>query len=242
MISQQESEPPSPCSPLGHPTDPDGGPHQPQRGISGLLLDFGSPAQCSGTVTAWNYCFHHPQGPNPQGMPDYQAKFVLYRRDEGGSGPNRYMAVPMSVSTLSLSLEGPPSGAPVSCGALNLTRPISVKKNDVVGVCLRENRALDMVSAGGMQTGVYLSEEPDYQSCADSQIMSIDTSRNFNSRETLRMHLSAHIGKSLMKPPSSESERESVCALCPLASFLDDCFPIQPCLHITSMISMFRSQ
>lgn len=155
---------------------------QPQRQVtSGLLINFRNPAICGGMVTAWSFCFHRPSRNG-----EHSARFVVYRKTPDNE--NRYRAVNGSIHTVRLDR----TDEPFNCTTMNLTESevFHIEPSDVIGACLVGNRPLDLVSGGGNATQVYLSRD---HNCVN--IEGIDISTNFESVDTLILHLRIHVGK-----------------------------------------------
>ena len=101
----------------------------------GLFLDLQNPAQCSGIVTAWNYCFYRIESASDL---NYIVDFVVYRRRQGSSDydlvQSSYRTVDMTGNQLAAL------NSHFNC--LTITLPESemfeIQEDDVLGACLND--------------------------------------------------------------------------------------------------------
>ena len=154
----------------------------------GLYVDLDHPAQCSGFLTAWTYCFHRPRS-GGGGDRNYTAKFAVYRRRRSSAG--EYAIVPNSVYTVTLSRLDSVASGPFNCTTLSVPsdKEFPIEINDVLGVCLPQRRGLGIVSNGN-GTRVYSDRGRD---CDDNDIGEV-TGNNIQSTG-LTLHLYATLSK-----------------------------------------------
>ena len=118
-----------------------------QSDAKALFLDLQNPAQCSGTVTAWNYCFYRIESALNQ---TYIVDFVVYRRV--GSG-NIYRLVENSNTIVDLSggqLAALNSDFNCTRTPLPESEMFEIQESDVLGACLNEvgsnHKVLDILA------------------------------------------------------------------------------------------------
>lgn len=157
-----------------------------------LLLDFERPAQCSGTVNAWRYCFHRPTSNEER-----RAVFLVYRKDPLTG--NSYKVVDNSLTAISFTSTST-SGDQFICQTKLLLNDdkFRIEKNDVVGVCIDTLSPLRTVSEnrlGSQPSKLYFIDDSRYDGCLASRIM--DTAVDVMGANILdqTLHLSAQIGK-----------------------------------------------
>lgn len=161
------------------------------RTDSGLVINFGDPAQCSGSITAWNYCFNLPSREDSDRS--YSARFVVYRREQNDS--NVYWRVEGSVTNVELSNQ---TERGQFCRELTPDGTgVRIQRNDLIGACLygnsQQRRPLDIVSMSQGTGQVYLSTQ--YRDCLDEDIDMVDvTERNFENRDWI-LHLNVQISE-----------------------------------------------
>ena len=101
----------------------------------GLFLDLQNPAQCSGIVTAWNYCFYRVDSASDL---NYIVDFVVYRRRPDSSN---YNLVESSKRTFGMTgnqlaaLDGH-----FNCYTIQLPESamFEIQEDDVLGACLND--------------------------------------------------------------------------------------------------------
>ena len=160
----------------------------------GLFLNLRAPSQCSGTVTAWHFCY---------GMSDcvtaakYHATFLIYRADETNQTNGELVALPESIKSVSLTCQ---NGSRVKCNKEILfpSEQFMIKEDDVLAVCLpaaREHK-LQLTSRKYAQDeeigGIYQYNNEMIKDCKRKQIQSINR-RDTWSRKHLQLHLYAEV-------------------------------------------------
>jgi len=163
-----------------------------QSSATGLFLDFeNQQALCSGTVTAWNYCFYRIESdPNT----NYTVDFVVYRRR--GSG-NNYDLVERSYRTVDMS-----GGQLVALNSdFNCTRiPLhqsemfDIQEDDVLGACLSDvgvnQRMLDILAESVTNT-LYVTD-----GCTQSVSIPTSIMRNrLTTSPSFALHLFVDVSK-----------------------------------------------
>ena len=117
---------------------------------TGLFLDFENPAPCSGTVTAWNYCFYRIESdPNV----NYTVDFAVYRRRN-----NVFYDL---VESRRVDMSGGQLAALNSdfmCDTIPLhqSEMFEIQEDDVLGACLSDvgvnQRMLDIIAGNVTNT------------------------------------------------------------------------------------------
>ena len=162
-------------------------------------MNFGAPAQCSGTVTSWQYCSYNRYLDEDDECDDrerYTSIFLVYRQ----TGPSTYQVVSGSRKSVTISLRCPRDGG-FRCDrsyALTSSEQFDIQENDIVAACLKGTGSTNPIQlvgeeSSGASRGVYWYNDNRYSSCTSSQLQTIDTQ---NSAFTLgggvyRLHLYA---------------------------------------------------
>ena len=124
-----------------------------QSSAKALFLDLQNLAQCSGTVTAWNYCFYRIESASDQ---NYIVDFVVYRRRQESSVydlvQSSYRTVGMTGNQLA-ALDGH-----FNCFTIPLSESemFQIQEDDVLGACLNDagnnHKPLDVLAEGVSNT------------------------------------------------------------------------------------------
>ena len=161
-----------------------------------MFLNFGAPAQCSGTVTSWRYCSYNRYSEDDEcdDREYYTSKFLVYRQ----TGSSTYQPVPGSTRSVTISLRCPRDGG-FRCReeTLNQNDQFSIQENDIVATCLTSTNPIRIVGeeSSGSSRHVYQYNVNNYQRCQTSQLDTVDIQ---NSAFTeyggiFRLHLYAEI-------------------------------------------------
>ena len=166
-----------------------------------LFLNFGTPAQCNGTVTSWHYCSYNRYLKDDEecdGPEDYISHFLVYRQ----TGNSTYEPVPGSTKSVTITLRCPSDGG-FRCQEVTLSQSeqFTIQRNDIVAACLMDSASTNpirIVGEGSAQSGsgqVYHYDVSGFQRCRDTQLQSIDTQNpDFTSRNGIcRLHLYAEV-------------------------------------------------
>ena len=100
----------------------------------GLFLDLQNPAQCSGIVTAWHYCFYRLESSSDI---NYIVDFVVYRRRQGS---NDYDIVESSYRTVDMSGNQLRALNNFNCRTVQLPASdmFEIQEDDVLGACIND--------------------------------------------------------------------------------------------------------
>ena len=144
---------------------------------TGLSLNFDSPSQCGGTVTAWRLCYSLPVDQDGGGM----IRVMIYRRSSIES--DTYELVPDSIDMYQYSTS-------VQCIHVDsLLRP-QVQENDVVATC-----TFGLTSTSSDNTSIYSIDDACTSSENDPpQSVSLTSAH----QRSLILHLQAAIGMMLI--------------------------------------------
>ena len=166
-----------------------------------LFLNFGTPAQCNGTVTSWHYCSYNRYLEDDEecdGPEDYISHFLVYRQ----TGSFTYEPVPGSTKSVTITLRCPSDGG-FRCREVTLSQSeqFTIQQNDIVAACLMDTTStnpLRIVGEGSTLTGsgqVYHYDVNFYQRCRTTELQMIDIDRSgFTSRNGIyRLHLYAEV-------------------------------------------------
>ena len=151
----------------------------------GLFLDLQNPAQCSGIVTAWNYCFYRIESTSD----NYIVDFVVYRRmgssDDYQLVQSSYRTVDMTGNQLA-ALDGH-----FNCFTIQLpeSEMFEIQEDDVLGACLNDkgddHKALDILAKSVTST-LYVTD-----GCTESRASIASTIRS--DRLTLSQSFALHL-------------------------------------------------
>ena len=169
-----------------------------------LFMNFGAPAQCSGTVTSWHYCSYNSfQGDGGesnedsgsddngnedsesddrggcQGSQNYTSVFLVYRRNPTS---DIYQVVPGSRKSITLMLDCRNRGG-FQCdrtATLTSDEQFIIQENDIVAACLKDTGSTDPIQLVGEESSalsgnVYWYDGNNYDECTSSQLQTIDT-------------------------------------------------------------------
>ena len=96
---------------------------------TGLLLDFDSQAECTGTGVVWHYCFYLESSSSYYSQ---VAEFGVYRMQESG----KYVRVEESRRRVEIRNEYSLLVPDFICQNITLDNPFSILKGDLIGACL----------------------------------------------------------------------------------------------------------
>lgn len=179
------------------------------RPRSGLFLNLGDTAKCSGLVTSLNYCYGVADCENGSSL---LTKFMLYRPDVNRS--NELVVLPESVRLISVKCEN--TASRVKCGeeVLPTTEQFSIQENDIIAICLPQNkRKLRLISRKYenddddqvINTEVFQYENAD---CDSDKLIHINR-EDLSSRSHLQLHLSAEISITVDDETSPTAYKQS---------------------------------
>lgn len=162
-------------------------------------MNFKETAQCSGTVTGWNFCFFNT-GPSVN-RNILEARFIVYRRNDAGSSRQVYTPVPNSMYNLvANSSDLPEQGC--SSVMLNTSQQFQILENDIMAACVLDNYVGDVYplfvtssssNPEARQIRELTSGDP---ICTDQDLSMIDLS-DLSHRKRNILHLFATIGESV---------------------------------------------
>ena len=114
-------------------------------------MNLGAPAQCSGIVTAWHFCY----GVSECEMDTkYHATFLVYRPSKNHTS-GELLVVPESIRSVSLAMEcGNKRRVKCSKEMLSSEKQFIVEENDILAVCLpaESEQQLQIISRNTMKT------------------------------------------------------------------------------------------
>ena len=162
-----------------------------------MFLNFGAPAQCSGTVTSWRYCSYNRylQDDECEDAESYTSKFLVYRQ----TGNSTYEPVPGSTRSVTISLRCPRDGG-FRCReeTLDLNDQFNIQENDIIAACLIDYSSTDPLrivgeESSGSSRQVYQYNVNNYQWCRSSQLDTIDVQNSAFTENggVFRLHLYA---------------------------------------------------
>ena len=158
----------------------------------GLFLDLQNPAQCSGIVTAWNYCFYRIESTSDL---NYIVDFVVYRRmgssDDYQLVQSSYRTVDMTGNQLA-ALDGH-----FNCFTIQLpeSEMFEIQEDDVLGACLNDkgddHKVLDILAKSVTST-LYVTD-----GCTESRASIASTIRSdrLTSSRSFALHLFVDVSK-----------------------------------------------
>ena len=152
-------------------------------------MNFGAPAQCNATVTAWRYCYYNQYTDDECDDPiSFRSVFMAYRRTEKST----YTPVTGSYKEVKLSLRCPRDGG-FKCldVALSLNEQFNIQQNDIVAACMFSTRPIVTVGYdnSGLPGHVYRFNTPGIGQCP---FQIVDTQNSgFTLDQGHRFHLNA---------------------------------------------------
>ena len=160
----------------------------------GLFFNFRAPSQCSGTVTAWHFCYEMSAC---EAAAKYHATFLIYRANETNQTSGGLVAIPESIKSVSLTCQ---NGSRVKCNReiLLSSEQFLIKEGDILAVCLPAEREhqLQLTSRKYQQDeeigGIYQYNNEMIKDCKRRQIQYINR-RDIWSRRHLQLHLNAEV-------------------------------------------------
>ena len=157
----------------------------------GQYLDFGHPAPCDGSLTAWHFCYYAAD--IDQFRDNYIVEFRVWRTVDGNSF-NR-----IHTDRLTLAIAPPSNGQTLICETATLSPPLDVLTNDILGVYVFTTNTL------GEPLHIIARDTSDFGLRFDTRDNGFPGFIPFNSptinvndlenRPTLGLHLYADIGQ-----------------------------------------------
>ena len=153
----------------------------------GQYLDFGNPANCTGNLIAWHFCYYAADIAESD---SYAAQFRIWRMTDG----NNFQRI--HDYDLRMDIDPPSNGEILLCDTATLSTPLNVQENDILGTFISPIPAF-----GFLPLHIIASDTDDFGLLADtrgpitaftSTTLSTD---NLQSRTTIGLHLYADIGK-----------------------------------------------
>ena len=168
--------------------------------LRGVYMNFETPSQCTGNVTAWRFCYYVPDFATDQSRV-FKAKFRTYRKSL--DAPTIYELVSGSSKTIEFTFGRNKSNS-FECFVENIPadQQFIIQENDIIGACLWL-RDRDMIFPLGLvgfnetnqEEFLYHYDKENYGHCENDRIDEIDTMDNeFMNTNHDRLHLYADIG------------------------------------------------
>ena len=159
-----------------------------------LYLNTGGPADCSGDITSFTYCYYSPPTNLHGNDESYRTNLGVYRpRTEGGSTVydlvSRVLTVERSQAQVDseLNWDGNEYSSGSTCPNVNLTEPVTVNAGDVLGACVRQSsnnvNQLDIVGRAFSSL-----VRTDTTGCTDTELPQSVTSVETASFRVLHLH------------------------------------------------------
>ena len=159
-----------------------------------LYLNTGNPAECSGSIIAFTYCYYSPPTSLRENDDSYRTNFGVYRpRTAGGSTVydlvSRVLTVERSQAQVDneLNWDGSQYSSSSTCSNINITEPVAINVGDVLGACIRQSsnnvNQLDIV--GRAFTSLVRTDTTE---CTDTELPQSVTSIEASSFRVLHLH------------------------------------------------------
>ena len=153
----------------------------------GQYLDFRNPANCTGNVIAWHFCYY---AADIAESGTYAAQFRIWRMTDG----NNYQRI--HDYDLRMVIDPPSNGETLLCETATLSTPLNVQENDILGTFISPIPIgvlipLHIIASGTDDFGL-LADTRNGFTAAFSDTLSTD---NLEGRTNLGLHLYADIGK-----------------------------------------------
>ena len=134
-----------------------------------IFINFDSPSQCNGTVTAWNYCYIRPQGQEGDRV---GVRFLVYRESGGGI----YNVLPNSLYTLVANYQDLSPTSQCSSIVLNASLQFRIQENDVASACIIDDGDIrPLYVTNGRSDRAYQVNSNGYEMCSNLQLASVNT-------------------------------------------------------------------
>ncbi len=152
--------------------------------VGRLFLDIGNPAPCTGTITAWHFCYYEPG--RIRDSQDFTALLQVWRPIESSSDYRRVSQTSQTVSVLNTG-----RSENFECGDMLLQESdfIPIEENDILGVYIPGLNGLRLVSENFPSESelFFINPGPDVSSVTTSETAQLLTEH--------KLHLTADIGK-----------------------------------------------
>ena len=150
----------------------------------GQYLDFGQPATCTGSLTAWHFCYY---AADIAESATYLVFFQIWRMvdEDNFDRIHNY--------ELSMAIDQPSNGETLICETATLNTPLNVQENDILGAYIPFT---SFFFGGRLPLHIIASDTADFGLSTGGNIVSETVSTNeLESRTTFGLHLYADIGK-----------------------------------------------
>lgn len=131
-------------------------------------MNFATPAQCSGTVTWWNYCYLRQSSGTRFGV-----KFMVYRETDQ---TRVYSVVPRSLHTLVLEYSDLQASG-CRREMLNANQQFQVLPNDILAACIFRNSSTEpLFMIDGSDRQAYRIRDVS-DDCIDNELSTVNVNR-----------------------------------------------------------------
>ena len=149
---------------------------------TGLLLDFDSQAECTGTAAVWHYCFYLESSSSYYSQ---VAEFGVYRMQESGN----YARVRESHRRVEVHNEYSLLVPDFICQSITMDEPFSVLEGDLIGACLLNDPtnniyALDLLAIADVSHKLHRRN-----TCTSSEVDPLSSEWSLISRMALHLYL-----------------------------------------------------
>ena len=166
--------------------------------LRGVYMNFETPSQCTGNVTAWRFCYYVPFLVADQSRV-FKAKFRTYRKSI--DTPTHYELVSGSSKTVQFTF-GQNKSNSFECFLENIPadQQFEIQENDIIGACLWQRDDIFPLGLVGFNVTnqeelLYHYDKGNYGHCENTRIDDINTEeKDFTKRNHHRLHLYAEIG------------------------------------------------